>query len=515
MRNPPRPLFSLLALLALCTAPRTQGENPNILIILADDLGYGDIGTYHPGSRVPTPHIDKLAAQGMRFTDAHSPATVCTPTRFSVMTGTLCFRIGRSPVFTGVGGPCLIKDERLTLPELLRDAGYRTAMFGKWHIGLTAFDKQGRPIHKGGLKNVRRIDYSRPFVGGPTAHGFDEFYGTACCPTTDWLYAYIQDDRVPVPPTAVIDKSGYPKNPYTNDFRPGMAAPDFDASEVDLVFMEKSLAFMRRQVEKAPDQPFFLFHSMQAVHLPSIPARRFRGKTEAGPHGDFIFQMDWIVGRLMQELDELGVADNTLVVFCSDNGPEVPTVIHMRKDHQHDGAHPWRGVKRDGWEGGHRTPFLARWPARIKAGTTSDQPLSLTDLFATCAAIVGKNLPKDAGEDSFNMLPVLTGEQGEAWVRPYLLQQTHWAQKLSIRRGEWKYMDHRGSGGNNYQRDGDWGMKRYALPEVDPKAPGQLYNMKSDPGETTNLYSKHPEIVAELKALLDATVKAGRSAPAR
>lgn len=290
--------FILAAWFTLALVSPVQAEHPNIVIILTDDLGYGDIACYSTASKVPTPNIDKLASHGMRFTNAHSPATVCTPTRFSIMTGALCFRIGKSPVFTGVGGPCLIEDKRLTLPEMLKDAGYATALFGKWHIGLTAFDKEGMPIHKGGLENVKRIDYSRQFVGGPTDHGFDLFYGTACCPTTDWLYAYIENDRVPIPPVDVIDKSDYPQNPYTNDFRPGVVAPNFDASEVDMVFLDKSLSFIQEHVNETPDKPFFLLHSMQAVHLPSIPAKRFRGKTHAGPHGDFIFQMDWIVGEL-------------------------------------------------------------------------------------------------------------------------------------------------------------------------------------------------------------------------
>lgn len=508
--------FCMLAFLcAGCrTAPPTSAK-PNILIILTDDLGYGDIACYNPASKVPTPHVDALARRGMRFTDAHSPATVCTPTRYSLMTGEMCFRTGKSPVFTGVGGPCLIVDEQLTLPEMLKDAGYATAMSGKWHIGMTFYDQAGEPIHNGGLEAVRRVDYSRSIDGGPLDHGFDTFFGTACCPTTDWLYAYIDGKGIPVPPVDIIDKSPYPKNPYTNDFRPGMAAPDFDASEVDLVFLEKSQHFIRQQVKENPDQPFFLLHSMQAVHLPSMPAEAFRGKSGAGPHGDFIFQMDWIVGELMRTLDELGVADNTLVVFCSDNGPEVPTVIAMRRDHEHDGARPWRGVKRDGWEGGHRTPLIVSWPGKVEPGTVTDQATSLTDLFATCAAIVGRDLPNHAAEDSFNMLPVLLGTQGDEPVRPYLLQQTHWEQKLSIRVGDWKYLDHQGSGGNNYNREGEWGLKAYALPELEPDAPGQLYNLAEDPGETTNLYSKHPEIVAELKAMLDATVADGRSAPPR
>jgi arylsulfatase A-like enzyme len=252
---------------------------------------------------------------------------------------------------------------------------------------------------------------------------------------------------------------------------------------------------------------------MQAVHLPSIPAKQFRGQTEAGPHGDFIYQMDWIVGALLDELDGLGIADNTLVIFCSDNGPEVPTVLHMRKNHQHDGARPWRGVKRDQWEGGHRTPFIVRWPARVKAGTTSDQLLNLTDLFATCAAIIAAEVPDNAGEDSYDMLPALLGNADEQ-IRPYMISQTI-SNALAIRRGQWKYLDHKGSGGNNYNREGDWSMKLYALPDTDPDAPGQLYHLADDPGETTNLYSQYPDVVAELKALLEQSKASGRSAPER
>ncbi len=488
--------------------------HPNVVFILADDLGYGDIACYNRESKIATPNIDRLAAQGMRFTDAHSPATVCTPTRYSLLTGRMEFRTGYRGVFTGVGGPCLIEKNRLTLGGMLREKGYSTAMFGKWHIGMTFFDKDGQRITKGGVAGVRLIDYARSIPDGPIHRGFDEFYGTVCCPTTDWLYAYIDGDTIPIPPTAIIDKSDLPKHPYSRDNRPGMIATDFDVEEVDLVFLKKSQEFLRRHVQKKPNQPFFLLHSMQAVHLPSFPADQFKGKSGAGPHGDFILEMDWIVGQLMKTLDELGVSENTIVMFGSDNGPEVPTTIAMRRDHKHDGARPWRGVKRDQWEGGHRTPFIVRWPGNVKAGSTSDQLVSLTDVFATLAAVVGKKLPNNAAEDSYNMLPVLNGTQNDKPVRPYLLQQTM-SHAMSIRRGKWKYLDHRGSGGNNYARGGEWGMKQYALPERNPKAPGQLYNLDTDRGETTNLYSEHPEVVAELKATLEKAKASGRSTPSR
>ena len=231
------------------------------------------------------------------------------------------------------------------------------------------------------------MDFSRGIPDAPIHRGFDTFFGTACCPTTDWLYAFIEGDRVPVPPsmTRTRDNDKLPSHAYSHDCRAGLIAPDFDLEEVDLVFLERSQRFLREHVRQHPDQPFFLFHSMQAVHLPSFAADCFKGKSGAGPHGDFIHEMDWLVGELMKTLDELGVADNTMVMFGSDNGPEVPTVIAMRRDHLHDGARPWRGVKRDNWEGGHRTPFMVRWPGRVRAGATSDEPVSLTDIFATCA----------------------------------------------------------------------------------------------------------------------------------
>jgi len=412
-------------------------------------------------------------------------------------------------VFTGVGGPSLIAPGRLTLPAMLRTKGYATAAIGKWHIGWTFRDKDGEPIHNGSLEAVGRVDYSRRIEGGPLDHGFDRFFGTACCPTTDWLYAFIDGDRIPMPPAGKIDKTPLPKHPYANDCRPGLIATNFPMEEVDMVFLNKSREFLEEHVRKSPEKPFFLYHAAQAVHLPSFPGSAFKGKTKAGPHGDFIFQLDHIVGELMKDLVRLGLADNTLVIFTSDNGPETTSVIHMRADHAHDGARPWRGVKRDQWEGGHRVPFIVRWPGRVKAGTTSHQLTSLIDVMATVAAIVGAKLPNDAAEDSFNILPALLGQDDKP-VRPYMLQQAFGgARWLSIRRGQWKFLDHTGSGGNNYERSE--GLKPFLLPDTAPDAPGQLYDLDTDPGETTNLYFKHPGIVKELKALLVESKRTGRS----
>ncbi|MHC4625124.1 MAG: sulfatase family protein, partial [Planctomycetota bacterium] len=415
-------------------------------------------------------------------------------------------------VFTGAGGPCLIEKSRRTLPGMLRDKGYTTACVGKWHIGLTFMDKDGKPINENGLDAVKRIDYSRSIPDSPIHRGFDHFFGTACCPTTDWLYAFIDGDRIPTPPTKRLDRRPLPKHPYSKDNRRGMIAPDFDLEEVDILFLKKSLEFLENHKKNSPERPFFLFHSTQAVHLPSFPGKDFKGKTNAGPHGDFIFELDHIVGEIMKGLEKHGFAENTLVMFSSDNGPETTSVIYMRKDHQHDGARPWRGMKRDQWEGGHRVPFIARWPGKIKAETTSDQTVSMTDVMATSAAAAGADLPNDAAEDSYNILPILLGQQDkDKPVRRYTLHQTI-KLELAIRRGQWKYLDHKGSGGNNYDRPK---LKPFALPDTAPDAPGQLYNLKDDPGETTNLYYKHPQIVKELKTQLDIYKESGRSAPLR
>ena len=502
--------FIVALLLTGFIASYAAASPPNILLILADDLGYGDVACYNPDSNIPTPHVDQLAKEGLRFTDAHSPSTVCTPTRYSILTGRMAFRLNYRGVFTGAGGPCLITDDRLTLPGMLREKGYETAMFGKWHVGMTFFDTDGIAIHQNGLEPVKRIDYSRAIPDGPIDRGFDHFFGTVCCPTTDWLYAWIEGNQVPVPPTQVLDRSTLPKHEWSFDCRQGLVAPDFDLEEVDMVFLQKSLAFLDQHVARQPGKPFFLFHSLQAVHLPSFPGKDFKGKTGAGPHGDFIFEFDHVVGQLMAKLKEHGLTENTLVIITSDNGPEVGTVINMREKHQHDGAKPWRGMKRDNWEGGHRVPMIVRWPAKVKAGGITDQTTCLTDIMATCAAIVGADLPNDAAEDSFNLLPVLEGTAKKP-IRDYTLHQTI-SLALSIRRGNWKYLDHQGSGGNNYTRGK---LTQYQLPNNAPKAPGQLYNLEKDPGETTNVYFEHPDVVKELKGLLEETKQSGRSAPVR
>lgn len=507
-----------------CAASETAARPPNILLILADDLGYGDVSAYNDQAQVETKHLDNLAREGIRFTDAHSPSTVCTPTRYGILTGRMPFRNGMRGVFTGVDGPCLIEPGRLTLAQMLREAGYVTALVGKWHLGMTFSNTQGQPVHEldlpmatreeriaAGVERVRQVDFSRTIPDGPLNRGFDQFFGTVACPTTDWLYAWIDGDRVPVPPDALLDRTPLPKHPYANDNRRGLIAPDYDLERVDMVFLERSIQFLEEHVSRESDRPFFLFHSMQAVHLPSFAAPEFQGKTEAGPHGDFLFEMDFIVGELMAALDRLGLAEETLVLFTSDNGPEVTTAYHMRQDHDHDGARPWRGVKRDQWEGGHRVPTIARWPGKIPAGSTSDQLFVLTDIMATAAALTGYALPNNAAEDSFDFSALFTGTHDGTPIREFALHQTI-TLDLALRRGTWKYLDHAGSGGNDYTRPF---LVDFTLDDGAPDAPAQLFDLAGDPGETRNLLYEEAETAERLKAELDQLRSAGRSAPER
>jgi arylsulfatase A len=508
-----RVTFLLTLLSCVCESLSLNGaeKQPNIIIVLADDLGYGDVQCYNSESQIPTPHLNRLASEGLRFTNAHSACTVCTPSRYSLMTGQMGFRVPRGgTVFTGVGGPSLISPGRLTLPAMLKQQGYATAAIGKWHVGLTFRDSKGNAINDTGVDAVRKIDYSRRIEGGPLDHGFDQFFGTACCPTTDWLYAFIAGDRIPNPPSAPLQRATLPKHAYANDCRQGLIAPNFDMQEVDMLFLEKSREFMQQHVRNSPNKPFFLYHATQAVHLPSFAGKDFQGKTQAGPHGDFIFEFDSIVGELIKELEKQGLAENTLLIVSSDNGPETTSVIHMRGEQHHNGARPWRGMKRDAWEGGHCVPLIVRWPGRVKPATTSHELISLTDIMATVAAITGAELPRDAAEDSFNMLPVFDGK-ATASIRPYLLTQAFGGVRtLSIHSGNWKYIDHAGSGGNNYAL-GE--LKPFAIPETAPDSPGQLYNLATDPGETKNLYHQKPEVVKELQSLLQLSKTSGRSRP--
>ncbi len=513
-----RGLFALLFAVALSglAADMKAQSLPNIVIVYADDLGYGDLSCYNEDAAYQTPRLDRLAKEGIRFTDAHSPSTICSPSRYGLLSGQQVCRTGRgSRAFEGPGGPSYLSPGTLTMAEMLKSKGYRTGVFGKWHLGLTWYDAEGKRLG-GGFKNSLLIDYgkSTPLEDGPNQRGFDQSFITPNCPTTDPLYVYIENGSV-VTPASVRHKRDNLPNPggkwrWDND--EGWMAPDYEFINADLLFYEKTIQFITKHREKTPDKPFFALFSTQISHAPVLPAPEFNGKTKGGPRGDFVYELDALTGRLLDTLKELGIDQNTLVIFNSDNGPETLHTVWMRQDHDHDAAGGFRGMKRDGWEGGHRVPFIARWPGKIPAGQISRQLINTTDIFATLASLVGYALPDDAAVDSYDMLPAMLGRQDEnESIRPHMLTQS-FRGEFQIRQGEWKYLNHQGSGGNNYQRGN---LVQYALADSLPDAPGQLYNLKKDPGETVNLFQKEATKRKELQTLLKQLTKpeTGRSAP--
>lgn len=509
-------LIGLMALVSLnLTSSFAQAEKPNIIIIYADDLGYGDLSCYNPKCAYQTPRLDRMAKEGVRFTDAHSPSTICSPSRYSLYSGNQIYRsTGRGGgAWEGPGGPSYLKPGTLTIGQMLKEQGYRTGVFGKWHVGLSWFDKDGKRLG-GGFENSLLIDYekSTPLIDGPNKRGFDESFITPNCPNTDPLYVYIENGMVDKPASQRHKRNNLP-NPggkwrWDND--EGWMSPGYDFMNADLLFYEKTKKFITDHRKQTPDKPFFAVFSTQIAHAPVLPAVEFNGATHAGPRGDFVWELDVLVGRVLDLMKELDIDDNTLVLFNADNGAETLHFDWMMRDHNHDASGGWRGVKRDGWEGGHRVPFIARWPGRIPAGQVSDQMTSTTDIFATLASVVGYELPDDAAVDSFDMLPAMLGQQdGAQSIRPHMLTQS-FRGEFQIRLGEWKYLAHKGSGGNSYAKGK---MKDYALPETEPEATGQLYNLKTDPGETTNLFFKEEAKRKEMQALLEHLKKSGRSAP--
>jgi len=458
-------------------------QKPNIIFIMADDLGYGDVGCYNPASKIPTPNIDRFAKQGVRFTDAHSPAAICTPTRYGVLTGRYCWRTWlKSRVIDGDGAP-LIEPARLTIASMLKQHGYRTACIGKWHLGLDwTFYKGKEPAED----NKRRdgywkyIDFTKPFKGGPTELGFDYFFGTPAAATDDCLWCYVENDRVV-------------GNPRTVEGR--MEVPGWRHEDVDTTFTKKSIKFIQEHTENHPHNPFFLYLALSVPHIPWLPPDFVKGKSQAGPRGDQVVLADWVLQQVVDTLKRLDIGGNTLIIFTSDNGPRIGV-------NGHKSAGDLRGYKSHIWEGGHREPFVARWPGKIKPGTVSDEPIELTDIMATIAEIVGHNLPANAGEDSYNILPALLGENNEP-IREALVHHSCFG-VFSIRKGDFKLIiGTTGSGG--------WVKPHGEGPREG--IPGQLYNIRKDPYEKENLWDKHPEIVERLTKLLDKYKKQGYSRP--
>jgi len=482
-------------------------NKPNIVFILADDMGYGDVTCYNADSRIPTPHMDRLATEGLRLTNAHSPSAVCTPTRYGVLTGRYCWRTWLTGGVVGGYTPPLIEPSRLTVASLLKARGYATACVGKWHLGLGwtrhngfvgtwdgAEDHLTGSWQDGDASKGMNVDFTKPIRGGPNELGFDYAYYTAACSTIDGPFCYIENDRtVGIPDKPIrVDKRRSP------DYRPrpGWVAPGFELDSVDPTFVRKAVEFIERSQKENPDRPLFLYLALSAPHAPWLPPAFVKGKSKAGPRGDQVVLVDWCVGRVAAALRRMGLADSTLLIVTSDNGPR-PGVGG------HKSAGDLRGFKSHTWEGGHRVPFIARWPGRIKPHATSGEPICLTDLLATCAAIVGAKLPASAGQDSYDILPALLGRKRDGPIREAIVSHSVFG-VFAITQGPWKLiLENRDSGG--------WVPPKGTGPK--PGSPGQLYNLDADPAEQNNLFDNHPRIVRRLTALLEKYKNAGRSAP--
>jgi arylsulfatase A-like enzyme len=475
-------LFIVIGTLATrnAAAAETTAGKPNIVVVLADDLGYGDPVCYNKDSKIPTPNIDRFATQGMRFTDAHTPSAVCTPTRYGLLTGRYCWRTKLARGVLQGYSPLLIEPGRMTVASLLKEQGYATACVGKWHLGLGKDEK---------------TDYRKPLRPGPNAVGFD--YAFIIPASLDMPpYVFVENERATKLPTEHIADSKMRRYGGEGFWREGAIAPGFRHVDVLPTFQEKALSFLRKQTR---DKPFFLYLPLNAPHTPWMPTAEFRGKSKADYYGDFVAQVDSAVGAVLKALDEAKLADNTLVIFTSDNGAHWLPEDIKKFDHRANGN--LRGMKADIWEGGHRVPFIVRWPGHVKPGTTCDEVICLIDLLATTADVVGAKLPKDAGEDSFSIVPAFKGEPLKKPLREAIVHHSGDG-TFAIRQGPWKLAMALGSHGFSLPKD--------VKPE--PKGPkGQLYNLADDPGEMKNLWLDKPEIVDRLTKLLEQYKKEGRS----
>lgn len=463
--------------MAAATTLWSAPSKPNIIYILADDLGAGDLRCYNSASKIPTPDIDKLASQGMRFTDMHSPSSVCTPTRYGILTGRYAWRTRLKKGVLNGESPYLIERDRLTVASMLHGQGYTTAGIGKWHLGLGT---------------AAKTDYAKSLRPGPLDAGFDSYFGIPA--SLDMPpYLYFENDRTVEQPTKEIGDIREQRGIF---WRGGPIAPSFRHIDVLPKLKERAVQFLERQ--RGASKPFFLYLPLTGPHTPWLPTKEFVGKAKAGPYGDFVTQVDATVGEVMATLERIGQAANTLLILASDNGAHwTPEEIAM---HQHRANGNVRGQKADIYDGGHRIPFIARWDGKIAKGAVSNQVGCLTDLMATVAEITGYSLPKNAGEDSYSLAPAMLGATNPA-ARQAIVHHSSEGM-FGIRKGFWKLNLGRGSGG-------------FSTPvNVTPKAgepEGELYNIAEDPLETNNLYLKHPEKVVELTAVLDQYKREGRS----
>ncbi|MFT5129403.1 MAG: arylsulfatase A [Rhodothermales bacterium] len=473
------PLFFALAVWA--------ADKPNVIFILGDDMGIDSVAAFNPKLGLKTPAIDRLANEGMSFMDAHSTSGVCSPTRYAVLTGRYNWRSRLKRGIVGKWERPLITDARLTLPEMFRNNGYATCMIGKWHLGWNWPKKGG-----GFTEKLADIDFAQPIKGGPTSHGFDYYFGDD---VPNWPpYAWHENERLIGPLTSQM-KAG-----AMVGVSAGPAVPEWDFSAVLLEYGKRCANYVRGRAEK--EEPFFLFFPMPSPHTPIAPGGKFKGITGISDYADFLVETDWAIGEILSALADTKQAKDTVVIFTCDNGtsPKAKfSELEAKNVHLNEN---WRGYKADAYEGGHRVPFIVRWPGRIAANTRSDQTITVADIMATCADILDSALPENAAEDSVSLLPVLRGEKPDAPLHDVVVHHSV-SGHFAVRMGQWKLLLCAGSGGWSAPRETEAAKQK--LPLV------QLYDLKNDPKESKNLHDTHPEKVKTLVDALARAIREGRT----
>ena len=499
------PFVSIIATLGLflnqatlAVSPRVA-DKPNIVILYADDMGYGDLGANNPNSKIPTPHLDRLAAEGMRFTDGHSSSGICTPSRYSLLTGRHHWRDFHGIV--NAFGPTVFRKDQLTLPQMLRQKGYATACIGKWHLGWNwdAIRKPGSP-----KKSIRHTDFdwSKPVPDGPLDHGFDHYFGDTVINFPP--YAWIRDNKLVDPPDTTFTKNPVAPKEGEWECRPGPARSDWDFYQNLPTLTREAVGYIASR--KGRKQPFFLYLPFPSPHAPIIPTDEFDGKSKAGPFGDYVVQTDDSCGQILAALRDAGLEQNTIVVFSADNGPEI-YAYQRDETYDHWSAEPFRGLKRDIYEGGRHVPFVIKWPGVTKPGAVTPALISQVDLMATFASLLDYETPTDSAEDSYDFLPFLLGETSTP-PRSTIIHNTYSGQ-YALRHNDWLLID--AKTGNARPATKSW-MKKHKVPADDDQAV-ELYNLKDDITQRHNLAADHRELVAELQSLLKKIRSQGHSAP--
>ncbi len=469
---------------------------PNIIVILADDLGYGDISSYHESNKIKTPNIDRLATDGMRFTDAHTPSSVCTPTRYGMLTGRYNWRSRLKKGVVNGTAKALIPNSRTTFSSVLQDKGYNTAFIGKWHLG---WDWALKEEANNAKKRVEfdDIDFTKEVKNTPNDLGFDYSYGH--CGSLDMApYVYVENGKITEAPDSITVNNGK----YSR-WREGPTSKDFIHDDVTPNFFRRGMQYIEEYSKKP--KPFLLYLPLPSPHKPILPTEEWQGKSGLNPYGDFMLMIDAYVGQLLNTVEAAGINDNTIIIFTSDNGTSPGANIKelIKKGHYPNSI--YRGHKADIYEGGHRVPFLVKWPKEIKKGSVSDETVCLTDLMATFAEIADYDLKADEGEDSYSLLPLLKGNTFSSPLREATVHHSIRG-NFAIRKGDWKLIMCPGSGGWSLPGPKDEETLK-GLPEV------QLYNLSNDPAEAINLESSEPEKLKELKLLLSKYITEGRSTP--